>query len=263
MRKILICLVLIIALFLCYSVVSNGFTIGDIRIANYSQVGAASKQIDTLIGQLVNLNSSGLDAKKKEIQSAISDYGSQKEQYESMKEAMNTSIQEAEQEMTMVDMYDIDFLWTIIGNYATEEGVNLKMDLMKSILFADLDVTEYTMCDMKFTLTGDYIAITELIYDIEDDDRLGFEISNFEMVKGGENLMATFTVKGVPVNNRTLSTIQTSIDSSSETNTDGNTTGSNSVSEATSNALEKTGQSLSSGKVRDSSNTTTANALDM
>lgn len=262
MRKVLICLVLIIALFLCYSVVSNGLTIGSIKIANYDQVGAASKEVDTLISQLVNLNGSALDAKKKEIQSAIAKYGSEKEQYESMKEVMNTSLQEAEQEMTMVDMYDIDFLWTIIGNYATEEGVNLKMDLMKSILFADLEVTEYTMCDMKFTLTGDYIAITELIYDIEDDDRLGFEISNFEMTKGGENLIATFTVKGVPVNNRTLSTIQTSIDSSSQESTDGNTTTSNSISEATGDALQKTGASLSSGKLRET-NTTTANALDM
>lgn len=262
MRKILIFLVLIIALFLCYSVVSNGLTIGNIQISNYSQVGTASKQVDTLISQLVNLNSSGLDAKRKEISTAISNYHSQKSQYDSMKEVMNTSIAEAEQEMSMVDMYDIDFLWTIIGNYATEEGVTLKMDLMKSAVFADLEQAEYTMCDMKFTLTGDYIAITELIYDIEDDNRLGFEISNFEMVKGGENLMATFTVKGVPVNNRTLTQIQTSIDSNSQVDADGNTTTSNSISEATGNALQQTGASLSSGKLRDTNTTSSTNTTN-
>ncbi len=262
MRKVLIFIVLAIALFLCYSVVSNGLTIGEFHISNYEQVGVASKKVDTLISQLANLNGSGLDAKRKEIKTAISDYHSQKEQYDSMKEVMNQTIQEAEQEMTMVDMYDIDFLWTIIGNFATEEGVNLKMDLMKSAVFADLEATEYTMCDMKFTLTGDYIAITELVYDIEDDERLGFEISNFEMVKGGENLMATFTVKGVPINNRTLTSIQTSIDSSSQA-TDGNTTDSNGIAEATGNALEKTGDSLSSGKLRESSSNDTTSALDM
>lgn len=255
MRKILICFVLVIACILCYSVVSDGLTIGDISIANYDQIGMASKQVDTLIGQLVNLNDSGLSAKEKEIQAAISNYENQKEQYESMKAVANTSIEEAEQEMGIVDMYDIDFLWTIIGNYATEEGVTLKMDLMKSLTLSNLDASEYTMCDLKFTLTGDYIAVTELVYDIEDDDRLGFEISNYEMVKGGENLMATFTVKRVPVNSRTLSKIQTSInsDSNNSTTNDGTTTSSSSggdIAEATANALQQTGNSLSGGKLR-------------
>lgn len=254
MRKILIFLVLIIALFMCYSVVSNGLTIGSIRISNYSQIGTASKQIDTLIGQLVNLNDTELGKKKAEIRTAIENYNSQKEQYESMREVMNTSIQEAEKDMTMVDMYDIDFLWTIIGNYATEEGVILKMDLMRSMLFSNLQATEYTMCDLKFTLTGDYIAITELIYDIENDERLGFEISNFEMVKGGENLMGTFSVKGVPVNNRTLLQIQTSIDSSSQSS-DGSGTSSTDISQATGDTLENVGSSLSTGRLRESSTT--------
>ena len=74
--------------------------------------------------------------------------------------------------------------------------------------------------------------------------------------------MATFTVKGVPINNRTLTSIQTSIDSSSQA-TDGNTTDSNGIREATGNALEKTGDSLSSGKLRESSSNDTASALDM
>ena len=30
------------------------------------------------------------------------------------------------------DIYDVDFLWTIVGNYATEEGINLKFDICRS-----------------------------------------------------------------------------------------------------------------------------------
>ena len=59
MRKVLIFIVLAIALFLCYSVVSNGLTIGEFHISNYEQVGVASKKVDTLISQLANLNGSG------------------------------------------------------------------------------------------------------------------------------------------------------------------------------------------------------------
>ena len=63
------------------------------------------------------------------------------------------------------------------------------------------------MCDLKFTVTGEYIAITDFIYSLEDDDTLGFEISEFLLEKGGENLQATFIVKEVPINNKNLSSV--------------------------------------------------------
>ena len=65
------------------------------------------------------------------------------------------------------------------------------------------------MCDLNFTVTGEYIDITNFIYSIENDDKLKFEISNFTMEKGGENLQATFVVKKVPVNSKTLSSVPT------------------------------------------------------
>ena len=39
------------------------------------------------------------------------------------------------------------------------------------------------MSDINFTVSGTYNSIIEFIYDIEDDDRLGFEIKNFKMSK--------------------------------------------------------------------------------
>lgn len=65
------------------------------------------------------------------------------------------------------------------------------------------------MCDLNFTITGEYIAITDFIYSIEGDDKLNFEISNFLLEKGGENLQATFVVKEVPINSKNLSSVPT------------------------------------------------------
>lgn len=262
MRKLLIILGLIASLVLCYYVVTNGLTIGEVlNVADFKQVGTASKQVDTLISQLVNLNETSFKAKKAEVNSAITEYKNQKEQYESMKAATMTPTET--QDVGMVDMYDIDFLWTIIGSYGTEEGINLKMDCVKSTVFPEINEAEYTMCDLRFTVSGDYIAITEFIYHIEDDSRLGFEISSFEMTKGGENLQATFVIRGVPVNNKNLSQLQVSIDSSANANTNTtatNTTTDSSVKQATSNALEQTGASLSGGKLRDTNTTSNTTA---
>lgn len=248
MRKILIALVLIIALVFCFNVVSNGLELGEsFKIANYGDVGTASKQIDTLISQLINLNDTGFAAKKSEINSAITQYKTMKEQYESLINMINTTPDKAQEAMSLVETYDIDFLWTIIGSYATEEGINLKMDLMKSNFFDNLDEAGYTMCDLKFTVSGEYIAITEFIYDIEDDSRLGFEITNFEMSKGGDNLLATFSIVGIPVSNRNLSKIQTSIETTTSPLVD-----------AAGNVIQQVGNSLSTGTAI--SNTTTTNS---
>ena len=107
-----------------------------------------------------------------------------------------------------MEMYDVDFLWATIGNYATQKGVTLQLDISKSATKASIS-SEYVYCDLNFTITGDYIAITDFIYSLENDDKLNFEIRNFLMKKGGENLQATFTVKDVPVNSQKLSTVPT------------------------------------------------------
>ena len=89
------------------------------------------------------------------------------------------------------------------------------------------------MCDLKFTVSGDYIPITEFIYHLEDDNKLGFEISNFEMAKGGNNLQAAFTVKGVPINNANLTELQTSVEPTTTTDANGNTVDTNTTTTTT------------------------------
>ena len=66
---------------------------------------------------------------------------------------------------------------------------------------------------MNFTITGDYISITEFISSLEDNDQLSFEIRDFMLEKGGENLQATFVVKEVPINSKDLLSVPTSAQS--------------------------------------------------
>ena len=57
MRKIILIVILAVSIFLCYTVVSNGVELGQtFKISNFKEVEDASKQVDTLISQLVNVN---------------------------------------------------------------------------------------------------------------------------------------------------------------------------------------------------------------
>ncbi len=107
------------------------------------------------------------------------------------------------QESDLKDIYDVDFLWTIVGNYATEEGINLKFDVNRNTTSASSlnnVSTNYVVCDLKFVITGNYINLTDFIYDLEDDDRLNFEINDFNMQKLDSDLQVTLTVKEVKIN---------------------------------------------------------------
>ena len=206
MRKVVILVVLVISIYFCLITVVDGINVGDnFSIAGYEEVETSSRELDTLISRLVNLNDIQFPKKKDSLKSAISKYQQKKEDYETLKEIAE---QNSSEEISLVDIYDVDFLWTTIGNYGTEEGINLKFDVVKSSN-STITSDEYIMCDLKFTVSGDYISITDFIYDLEDDSKLGFEISSFSMSKGEDYLQAIFTVREVPINSENLTELAT------------------------------------------------------
>lgn len=178
------------------------------------------------------------------------------------------------------EAYDIDYLWTKLGNYAKEENVVIKIDVIAS----DISTNLY---DLNFTVLGDYSNITNFIYDIENDSKLGFKIDAFKMTAASNSektnitLSASFECKqifitvgeieqssgktrvtdgnitvepitdGVPVkgNEKTTGNASTNTTSKSATNTTTNTTANtatnNTVSSTTSSATTNTQNNMS------------------
>lgn len=216
MRKIVIFLLCIALAFCAYHTVANGFGIGEsFAVSSYKEISDSSREIDSLISTLANINNVQFASSKQSLEAAVKEYKDVKEQYDELTQVAAEEDESAN--ISLVDTYDIDFLWTTIGNYGTEEGISLKFNVVKSAS-SMLDSQSYTMCDLKFTVSGNYIPITDFIYDLEDDTKLGFEISDFSLAKGGDNLQATFTVKNVPINNKNLTELTTVV--SSDTNLD-------------------------------------------
>lgn len=206
MRKFVLILVLLILAVLFFTVVFVGIGTGNFRINSYKNIEQVGSQKNSLLLELNNKNNSEFKEKQNTLNSAVKEYNEVKVRYDELSKEGKITSQNLYDSM---DLYDMDFLWTIIGNYATEKGVKIQIDVVRSSSLSAVS-SEYIMCDLNFTITGEYGAITSFIYSIEDDDQLKFEISNFLLEEGGENLQATFIVKGVPLNNSNLSSVPTS-----------------------------------------------------
>lgn len=216
MRKLIISIVLALLIYLSYDAVANGN--GIFAVKSYEELVDANKELNIMINTLNSKNTSEYAAKKAALTSAVQEYESKKEEYETL------AAEQKQMAYDSTDLYDIDFLWTKIGNYATNNSVVLQFDVVKSTV-ATTESNEYTVCDLEFVAIGDYINVTDFIYDIEDDDRFKFEICEFSMVKPEvekitdlfpedtpkeileQKVKATFKVKNLPVNASSISSV--------------------------------------------------------
>ena len=71
-------------------------------------------------------------------------------------------------------VYKVEKLFVKLGNKATQEGVQVKMDVTNS-------VAGQNMYDISFTAEGSYISIIDFISSIENDSELGFKIEKFNI----------------------------------------------------------------------------------
>lgn len=206
MRKYVLLIVLIITCILFFLLVFNGLKIGNKNlIYSYEDVEVVSNEKKQIVSDLKQKNGVEFESKKIALNSAVKDYKKQKNIYDTM--VSEGKIKKTEIK-NLVNLYDIDFLWAIIGNYATNNEITLQLDISKASENTVVS-PEYCKCDLNFTVTGEYINITNFIYDIENDENLNFEIRNFLMEKGGENIQATFVVKDISINSANLLSVPT------------------------------------------------------
>lgn len=213
MRKFVLIILAILLAVICFLTIGFGVKIGPLSIYSYAEIENSNKERKELLAELKNKNLNEFETTKKDLLDVAKKYQTKKTEYDKLVEKGEITTES----IYNSNLYDVDFLLTTIGNYATQNGVNLQFDILRSSTSTSIS-SEYIICNLSFTVTGEYIPITQFIYNIEDDDTLKFEISDFVMEKGGENLQAVFLVKNVPINNKNLS----SIPASSATNLNNN-----------------------------------------
>lgn len=205
LKKLLIGILIILLIVLAYFAIFKGITLGNINILSVEQIIQENDKLTNNIEEANSLLKKDYPSKKQELSTAVTALLEKKEEYFDLaKVSTENEISKANTQET----YLREYLWVRVGRHATSKGVYLKMDINSG------NAGEQDVKNLAFTVKGQYIAIIKFISALEDDDKLGFKIENFKMVKNDTNLTATFNVRGVRIKSETATTtsVQTDVE---------------------------------------------------
>lgn len=217
MKNILLTILTILITVIMVIVMKSGINIGSLHILGFQGIADENQKLLDVIEQSKQKNNE-YTAKLQTINSDSEKLATAKKEYFDLVQVSTTSeIQEAMQ----IKSYRVEYLWSRVGNHATKEGVKVKMEIASS------SMGDSAYKDLKFTVNGNYLAITNFIYDLENDESLDFTIDGFDM----KSDVASFTVKDVKIiqeEKSSMTSNQNSVDNSNNAN---NTNNTNTVSE--------------------------------
>ena len=217
MKNILLTILTILITVIMVIVMKSGINIGSLHVLGFQEIADENQKLLDVIEQSKQKNNEYTD-KLQTINSDSEKLATAKKEYFDLVQVSTASeIQEAMQ----IKSYRVEYLWSRVGNHATKEGVKVKMEIASS------SMGDSAYKDLKFTVNGNYLAITNFIYDLENDESLDFTIDNFDM----KSDVASFTVKDVKIIQEEKSSMTSSQNSVDNSNNANNTNNTNSVSE--------------------------------
>ena len=145
------------------------------------------------------------------------------------------------------EKYEIEFLWTKLGNYAQDENVEIRIDVVNS--------SAEGLYDLNFAIAGKYAKVADFLYDLENDSKLGFKVEDFHMNAVENGVQGTFSCKEIGLNIEQIEAVQENRreDEQSEENNTTNTQETNTAD--TTNTTNTTNET-------ETNNTTSTNATN-
>lgn len=190
MKKLLMLILIGLLVTLSIFIALYGFEIGNIEVLSYMGIQKRNKELDDKIQESSKLAEKDFKLTVSAVEENSKKLQQQKKEYEEM-----TTISSVDdiQVASQIERYEVETLWVKLGNYATTEGAIMKMDIVQG--------NRNNSYNLKFTVNGSYISITDFISDIENDDTLGFKIEEFKMLPStsGTDLQATFVCKDIAI----------------------------------------------------------------
>lgn len=171
MKKILISIIIILLIGLGYTIGVKSLSIGQLKLESVGDIKNASASLDQKFNTSKEISAKTYPKSIEDLDKVVRDLKTAKQQYQT--KTLNNPDVQSNLGIIQVEKYNIEYLWTIIGNYATKNGVTLTLDI-KSTSAQDV-------YNLNFSLEGKYIGITDFIYSLEDDSELKFEIKDFKI----------------------------------------------------------------------------------
>lgn len=220
MRKVLFITATIVMIFIFGFVLVKGFEMGDLTVFGYNAIKQRNEDVKKQNDELTEMVEVKYPNTLKTVDDAEKALKSKKEEYESL---IALGSEEGSGYTAAIEKYEIEYLWTRIGNHAKDNDVDMKIDLTNSSMGSGF-------YKLNFTITGSYVGITDFIYSIENDSRLGFKIDNFVMTPdGGSQVKATFSCDEIGINLQSIDTQN----ATSPSQTAGNTTNTSNTTNTT------------------------------
>ena len=152
---------------------------------------------------------------KQNLQSSKNSYDVAKQEYE----AIDKSTIEIVQEATKEEKYFIEYLWIVLGNYATANNLGIKIVTPDSTVTntntntvvntgTSTGTTTNTTTSsltaikdgVKILVEGRYANVADFVFDVENDKSLRFRLDNIKMSYAGNNtIQAVFDVLSLSV----------------------------------------------------------------
>jgi len=224
MRKVLLSILTVLLVVMTALIMKNGIKIGSLQVLGFQGLADESQKLTEKIDEANQKEDSykstlsALESDSKSLAQAKKDY------LDLVSVSSASDIQQALQTKT----YTIEYLWSRVGNHATSEGVTVTMNVASSS-------AETGYRDLEFTANGKYLAISNFIYDLENDTNLEFTIDDFDMKSG----VATFKVKGVRIIQENSTATVGGSSKTTKNSTSNTTQDSNNTTNSTTNETEK------------------------
>jgi len=220
-KKVLI--IEIIAVVVIIGLIASIFFIdldlGIFKVVSKNTLMAQYDSIKVLDTKLVNAKTS-YDTSIKSLETSKSDFKKQKDQYDAITDETIAIIKEA----TTDEKYNIEYMWIKLGNYAksnnltlslvepggTEQAASTTTGTTPAATSTTTSTTTTpttpttgatsTSSGSEFTIKvkGNYINVSDFIFELENDDELRFKLDKIKMEYAGSNeITATFAVKNL------------------------------------------------------------------
>lgn len=170
MKKFLISIVVILFMVLTYFVIFKNITIANWESKSISNIKTMDESLNHKIDTAKQMNNQDYPNEISKLDDAIEKLEIAKKKYQNKLEYVSGDVDLG---TVSIKNYKIERLWIALENYAKNENVELKLEI--------LEAGSSGLYDLNITLAGEYIGITDFIYDIEKDDTLGFKILNFKL----------------------------------------------------------------------------------
>ena len=199
MKKVLISILIVLIVILTFFVVFKNINIGEWKSKNINDIKNLNSELEQKINNAKQLNNQDYPNEVNKLDDSMEKLKIVKKKYQNKMEYVSGNVDLGG---VSIKNYKIERLWIALENYAKV-----------------VDAASKGLYDLNITVAGEYIGITDFIYDIEKDDTLGFKILNFKLTP----YVATTTTNN-DTNNNTTSNTKNTDDQNQTTQTTTSTT---------------------------------------